>query len=67
MCIVVMVMRNVSGLHEFDPDGKKADVLERAIGIKVIKHSKPNSLKYLSKNLIWNCFYILSELKCMLP
>lgn len=28
------------GLAEYDPDGRKARILERAIGIKVIRHSK---------------------------
>lgn len=30
------------GLEEYDPDGRKARILERAIGIKVIRHSKLN-------------------------
>lgn len=28
------------GLKEYDPDGCKAGALERAIGIKVIRHSE---------------------------
>lgn len=27
------------GLAEYDPDGRKARILERAIGIKVIRHN----------------------------
>lgn len=34
-----------SGLYEFDPDGRKARALERAIGIKVIRHSRCLSLR----------------------
>lgn len=29
----------VLGLYEYDPDGRKAGVLEDTIGIKVIRHS----------------------------
>uniref|UniRef100_A0A5B7BR99 Phosphatidylglycerophosphatase n=1 Tax=Davidia involucrata TaxID=16924 RepID=A0A5B7BR99_DAVIN len=32
------VFSNSAGLHEFDPDGRKARALEGAIGIKVIRH-----------------------------
>ncbi|KAA8526214.1 hypothetical protein F0562_008047 [Nyssa sinensis] len=32
------VFSNSAGLHEYDPDGRKARALEGAIGIKVIRH-----------------------------
>ncbi|KAJ8532220.1 hypothetical protein K7X08_012143 [Anisodus acutangulus] len=34
----IAVYSNSAGLDEYDPDGRKARILERAIGIKVIKH-----------------------------
>lgn len=34
----IAVFSNSAGLHEYDPDGKKARALEDAIGIKVIRH-----------------------------
>ncbi|XP_031101741.1 uncharacterized protein LOC116005625 [Ipomoea triloba] len=34
----IAVFSNSAGLYEYDPDGKKAMILERAIGIKVIRH-----------------------------
>ncbi|KAL3502882.1 hypothetical protein ACH5RR_037331 [Cinchona calisaya] len=34
----IAVFSNSAGLHEYDPDGKKARALESAIGIKVIRH-----------------------------
>ncbi|XP_027171109.1 uncharacterized protein LOC113770739 [Coffea eugenioides] len=34
----IAVFSNSAGLHEYDPDGKKARALEGAIGIKVIRH-----------------------------
>ncbi|XP_057955796.1 phosphatidylglycerophosphate phosphatase 1, chloroplastic/mitochondrial isoform X3 [Malania oleifera] len=34
----IAVFSNSAGLHEYDPDGRKAGALERAIGIKVIRH-----------------------------
>lgn len=38
-CVISLFYVNL-GLHEYDPDGRKARALEDAIGIKVIKHSK---------------------------
>ncbi|KAG8386737.1 hypothetical protein BUALT_Bualt03G0180200 [Buddleja alternifolia] len=34
----IAVFSNSAGLHEYDPDGRKAGALEDAIGIKVIRH-----------------------------
>nr|GLL47253.1 uncharacterized protein LOC109162082 isoform X1 [Ipomoea trifida] len=34
----IAVFSNSSGLFEYDPDGRNAKILERAIGIKVIRH-----------------------------
>ncbi|KAM3382678.1 phosphatidylglycerophosphate phosphatase 1, chloroplastic/mitochondrial [Capsicum galapagoense] len=34
----IAVFSNSAGLTEYDPDGRKARILERAIGIKVIRH-----------------------------
>ncbi|OIT32298.1 PREDICTED: uncharacterized protein LOC109207528 isoform X2 [Nicotiana attenuata] len=34
----IAVYSNSAGLDEYDPDGRKARILERAIGIKVITH-----------------------------
>lgn len=34
----VAVFSNTVGLHEFDPDGSKAREVERAIGVRVIRH-----------------------------
>ncbi|XP_075079367.1 phosphatidylglycerophosphate phosphatase 1, chloroplastic/mitochondrial isoform X3 [Nicotiana tabacum] len=34
----IAVYSNSAGLDEYDPDGRKARILERAIGIKVIRH-----------------------------
>ncbi|MCD9561447.1 Phosphatidylglycerophosphate phosphatase 1, chloroplastic/mitochondrial [Datura stramonium] len=34
----IAVFSNSAGLDEYDPDGRKARILERAIGIKVIRH-----------------------------
>ncbi|KAG9138467.1 hypothetical protein Leryth_012744 [Lithospermum erythrorhizon] len=34
----VAVFSNSAGLHEYDPDGRKAKALERSIGIRVIRH-----------------------------
>ncbi|KAL6536150.1 Phosphatidylglycerophosphate phosphatase 1, chloroplastic/mitochondrial [Orobanche hederae] len=34
----IAVFSNSAGLHEYDPDGRKAEALENAIGIKVIRH-----------------------------
>ncbi|WMV60355.1 hypothetical protein MTR67_053740 [Solanum verrucosum] len=34
----IAVFSNSAGLAEYDPDGRKARILERAIGIKVIRH-----------------------------
>ncbi|XP_057758589.1 phosphatidylglycerophosphate phosphatase 1, chloroplastic/mitochondrial [Arachis stenosperma] len=34
----IAVFSNSAGLHEYDPDGSKARMLEAAVGIKVIRH-----------------------------
>ncbi|XP_019166298.1 PREDICTED: phosphatidylglycerophosphatase GEP4, mitochondrial-like isoform X2 [Ipomoea nil] len=34
----IAVFSNSAGLFEYDPDGRNAKILERAIGIKVIRH-----------------------------
>ncbi|KAK9284429.1 hypothetical protein L1049_023602 [Liquidambar formosana] len=34
----IAVFSNSAGLYEFDPDGSKARALEKAIGIKVLRH-----------------------------
>lgn len=46
------------GLDEYDPDGRKARILERAIGIKVIMHSKLYFLFGIPFALIYHVLYI---------
>ena len=36
----VAVLSNSAGLKQFDPDGKEAEAIERALGIPVLRHAK---------------------------
>lgn len=51
--ILVFLICEFVGLDEYDLDGRKARILERAIGIKVIKHGKLNSILKFFDNLLY--------------
>lgn len=44
-------MENVLGLYQYDPDGKKAEAVEGAIGIPVVRHGKLYGQFILNGNL----------------
>ena len=38
----------LQGLHQFDPQGKEAEVVERELGVRVIRHAQKKPLGYVT-------------------